>query len=123
MATGLRPAKTEREWWALLKSGDKTFIRSMSDWKAALADPKNNPLKGCDPKAVQKFTKSLKFSNGGLAHANYGPIVEQMSYSQFSGLWGRFGLGMILFEDHNNMACTKRATCTTEITSICTSNC
>lgn len=40
MATKIKPARTEKEWWAILKSKDKTFIRSMADWKKAIADPK-----------------------------------------------------------------------------------
>jgi hypothetical protein len=118
-----QPAETEREWWALLKSNDRTFIRSMSDWRAALADPRRNPLKGCDPKAIRQFTKNLKFKNGGLAHANYGEVARQITYFRFVALWERFGFGMGLFEDHKDMACTSRATCSRSLTEICTSNC
>ena len=117
------PANTEREWWALLKSDDRTVIRSLREWKAALGDPATSPLQGCDPKAVRHFTKNLRFKNGGLAHADYSQIARQMSYFQFRDLWGRFGLGMSLFEDHKDMECEKRATCGRHFGNICTSNC
>jgi hypothetical protein len=123
MAKSHRPAQTEREWWALLKSKDKTLIRSMKDWKAALADPRRNPLKGCDPKTIQHFTKNLKFKHGGLAHADYSNVAPQVSYIQFAGLWGRFGLGMGLFEDHSGYRCESKGTCAQNQFTICTSNC
>lgn len=123
MAKPRKPAQTEREWWALLKSKDKTFLRSMKDWKAALADPRRNPLKGCDPKTIKHFTKNLTFKYGGLAHADYSAVGEQISYRQFSGLWGRFGLGMGLFNDHNGYRCESKGTCAQSEATICTSNC
>jgi len=124
MTTPRQPAETEREWRALLKSNDKTFIRSLKDWKAALADPKRNPLRGCDSAAIRHFTKNLKFKNGGLAHANFGEVVATLTYPQFQHLWGRFGLGMRLFEDYKGYKCESRGTCTlSSAVDICTSNC
>ena len=117
-----KPAQTEREWWALLKSDNKHFIRSMEDWHAALKS-NDNPLAGCDSRTVEEFTKSLRFNNGGLAHANYGGAAEMMSYTQFRNLWGRFGLGMGLFEDHNDMECVSKGSCGPATHFVCTSNC
>lgn len=123
MAKRRQPAETEREWWELLKSKDKTFIRTMSDWRAALADPKRNPLKECDPKAIRHFTKNLKFRHGGLAHADFGEVGKQLTYFQFEALWGLFGLGMGLFTDHAGYRCESAGTCTASLAKICTSNC
>lgn len=123
MARQLRPAQTEREWWALLKSKDKTFIRSMKEWRVAVADPKRSPLAGCDAKAVKHFTRSLRFRDGGLAHADYGQVAKQLNYIQFKALWRRFGLGMELFADHEDYRCESRGTCTIIANKICTSNC
>lgn len=120
--TGPKPAETEREWWAMLKSDNNHFIRSIEDWHAALKG-KDNPLAGCDSKAVEEFTRNLKFTHGGLAHAHYGQLAEQMTYSQFRNLWSRFGLGMGLFEDHNDMKCASTGTCSYSHSDICTSNC
>ena len=117
-----KPAQTEREWWALLKSGDKSIVRSIEDWHA-LVRSKENPLAGCDQKAVEAFTNSLRFSNGGLGHADYGNLKNQLTYAQFSNLWSRFGLGMTLFEDHDGYYCQGKGTCTTRNENICTSNC
>ena len=123
MAQRRRPAQTEREWWALLKSKDEAVIRSMKDWKAALADPKRNPLKGCTPAAVKHFTQNLKFVNGGLGHADYSQVAMQLNYSQFQNLWAAFGLGMGLFADHDGYKCEGKGTCTASYEKICTSNC
>jgi len=123
MAKRRLPAETERAWWALLKSKDRTFIRSMKDWKAALADPKRNPLSGCDPKEVKEFTRSLKFRNGGLAHADYGAAARKLTYVEFKNLWAGFGLAIGLFADHDGYRCESKGTCTASFEKICTSNC
>jgi hypothetical protein len=118
-----KPAETEREWWQMLKSKDRSVIRSKKDWLAAVRDPKRNPLKGCSPKAIAAFTKSLKFVNGGLGHAEYGEVAKELSYFRFTALWAVFGLGMGLFRDYDNKHCKSRGTCATEFASVCTSNC
>lgn len=123
MADVPKPAETEREWWALLKSDDRTYIRSMEDWKAALADPSRNPLKGCDAETIEHFTKSLKFAHGGFAHADYSGVDEQLNYVQFEALWASFGLGMPLMIDHKGYICTTHGTCYPATKTICTSNC
>lgn len=123
MATKFNPARTEKEWWAILKSKDKTFIRSMADWKKAISDPVKNPLKGCDPKAIAHFTKNLKFAKGGLGHADFGEIEKQLSYLQFKSLWARFGLGIELFADHEGYSCNGKGDCLKNSNHICTSNC
>ncbi len=123
MATKIKPARTEKEWWAILKSKDKTFIRSMADWKKAIADPKKNPLKGCDEKTIVNFTKSLKFEKGGLGHAEYGEIATRLSFAQFKALWERFGLGLELFADHEGYSCNGNGDCIKNTNHICTSNC
>ena len=98
-------------------------FRSMKDWRAALANPKTNPLRGCDSRAIQHFTRSLKFNNGGLAHADYSEVAKQLTYPQFKALWARFGLGMRIFADHEGYRCESRGTCIGSLGSICTSNC
>lgn len=123
MPKRLEPAKTEREWWAMLKSKDTTFIRSMKDWRAALADPKRNPLQGCDPKTIKHFTANLRFKNGGLGHADYSRVGRELSYFRFKSLWASFGLGMELFEDHEGYECSGKGNCKKMHNNICTSNC
>jgi hypothetical protein len=123
MEKKMKIAETEREWWAMLKSKDTTFIRSIDDWYKAIADKKNNPLSGCDTKAIEHFTKNLKFENGGLGHADYTEVGKQLSYFQFRNLWARFGLSMGLFEDHEGYECAGKGTCHKTADSICTSNC
>ncbi len=118
-----KPAKTEREWWAMLKGKDKSFIRSMSDWRAALKEPRRNPLAGCSPAAVKHFTKHLKFTQGGLGHADYSKVGKELNYFQFKKLWESFGLSMDLFADHDGYKCEGRGTCKVALATICTSNC
>jgi hypothetical protein len=123
MRPKFRVAQTEREWWALPKSKNRDVVRSMEDWRKVLADPKRNPLKGCSQKAIDHFTKNLKFANGGLGHANYEVVAMELNYFQFQNLWSVFGLGMGLFEDHKGYECKSRGTCSTSLADICTSNC
>lgn len=117
-----KPAQTEREWWMMLHSDDRTFIRSMDDWKKALAR-KDSPLAGIDDATVKAFTKSLKFKNGALGHADYGIVADELSYRRFSNLWGRFGIGMGLFEDHKDYKCESAGTCGYLYLKICMSSC
>jgi len=95
----------------------------MKDWKAALADPERNPLKGCSPKTVAHFTRNLKFANGGLGHADYSHVAQELNYIRFTGLWAAFGLGMGLFADHDGYECESKGTCKKIAEKICTSNC
>lgn len=123
MAKRPEPARTEREWWAMLKSKDNGVIRSMTDWRAAIADPRRSPLKGCDPKTVKHFTANLKFKGGGLGHADYSRVATQLNYRQFRDLWASFGMGMELFADHEGYTCSGPGNCKKQHENICTSNC
>ena len=113
--------KTESAWRNLLASNKPGVVRNMRDWKKLLAS-EENPLKGVDPKIVREFTKNLKFKGLGLGHANYA-MIQDLPFRRFVRLWGHFGLSLDLFADYNNMKCSGRATCSTSITDICTSNC
>lgn len=119
----LKPAKTEKEWWAILKSSDKNFIRTMDDWKKSIANPKTNPLSGCDLKAIEHFTANLKFVNGGLGHADYTQVGMQLNFFEFKKLWERFGLSLELFADHEGYACVGKGDCQVNGGHVCTSNC
>ena len=123
MATKLKPAQTEKEWWSLINSRNKSFIRSMADWKKALANPKTNPLKGCSPKVIAHFTKNLKFSRGGFGHADYSQVAKVLTYTQFRDLFHRFGVGGGLFADHEESKCDGQHNCVWAHMSICMSSC
>lgn len=116
-------ANNEREWKALLKSKDKSFIRSMDDWKDALKKGKKSPLDGCPAAAVKHFTKHLTFNNGGLAHADYTKVGKHLNFFQFRKLWEDFGLGWDLFTDYQDKYCESKGTCAGWWGKVCTSNC
>lgn len=82
-----------------------------------------NPLKACKSETAEQFTRSLVFRNGGLAGAYYGGVAKELTYQQFSLLWGVLGLGMGLFEDHKDMECKGQGTCEHANECVCTSNC
>lgn len=113
---------TDEEWEAMLASNRKGFVRNLKEWEALLKS-KKNPLAGLPKKAVDQFTKSLKFKNGGFAHANYSSIVDRLTYPQFKRLWESFGLSMPLVADHDGYYCEEKGTCTAITSHICTSNC
>ena len=65
--------------WAGIRPADPDRSRRVGSRRAALADPKRNPLQGCDPKTIKHFTKNLKFKNGGLGHADYSLVGKELS--------------------------------------------
>lgn len=118
-------ASTEAGWQSILKDKTVKVVRNLGDWKAALAcdTEADHPLQGCDKDVIEKFTSTLEFENGGLAHANYRMLRDTLTVAQFDRLWAFFGISPLLMKDYNNKECAKRATCSSSITDICTSNC
>jgi hypothetical protein len=114
--------RTEADWLALLASDKKGIVRSAKD-RNALLKSKKNPLAGLPKKAVEAFTKNLVFKNNGLAHADYSPIVDRLTYSEFKKVWEAFGLSMSLFADHDGYKCAGTGDCESMNDHICTSNC
>lgn len=115
-------ARNEREWRALLRSNDKNVVRSMADWKKLLAS-RGNPLAGVDKQIVAAFTKTLKFKNGGFAHADYSMLVDVVPFSRFRKIWEHFGMSLELFADYEGYRCVSTGTCGPMQSHICTSNC
>jgi hypothetical protein len=115
-------AKNDREWKTLLRSKDKNVVRTASEWKKLIAS-RGSPLAGVDQKLVTKFTKSLKFKNGGLAHADYSMLVNEVSFSKFRKIWEHFGMDLTLFADHDGYRCVGNGSCQALSNYICTSNC
>jgi hypothetical protein len=114
--------KTDEEWEAMLASSRRGFVRTAKQWEALLKS-KKNPLTGVPKKAVDQFTKSLLFKEGGLAHADYSSIVDRLSYPRFKRVWESFGLSMSLFADHEGYKCVAQGDCESWNNHICTSNC
>jgi|ERR1700730_4113620 hypothetical protein len=114
--------KTEKEWLVLLASDKKGIVRTAKDWDA-LVKSKKNPLARLPKRAVETFTKSLMFKKDGLAHADYSPIVDKLTYPEFKKVWEAFGLSMSLFADYEGYKCASRGDCQTWNDHICTSNC
>jgi hypothetical protein len=118
-------AKNDEEWTALLTNKSEVFLRSIEDFRA-FANSKRiteHPLANCDKATVDKFTESLLFKNGGLAHANYGVLKDKLTFKQFEVLWAEFGMSLELFMDHKDNYCESRATCASHVDYICMSSC
>lgn len=122
-----KPAETERAFKALMKTDPRkvSFIRTHEDWQAHVGrNGADSPLRGATKKAVKAFGDSLVFGeNGGLAGVKYGPLATELTFSQFRGLLGLFGIGLGYFADHDNRYCAERGTCRVEMAATCTSNC
>jgi hypothetical protein len=88
-----------------------------------LTASKASPLAGVDKARVSAFTRSLKFKNGGLAHADYSMIAGVVPFSRFRRIWEHFGMSLDLFADHDGYECSGRGTCKKMHQHICTSNC
>lgn len=72
------------------------------------------------------FTKTLKFRNGGLAHARYAEVVGQLNCSTTINspccglvLDSAWGSSMT----HSSYECKSKGTCSPSSQDICTSNC
>jgi hypothetical protein len=114
-------ARNNQQWEALIES-QKTFVRSLDDWNRLIATA-NHPLSECPPEIIDQFTKSLKFTGGGLGHAEYSCLADKLTYAQFGNLWATFGLSMTLFENIKDYYCAGTGDCEEHVGSICTSNC
>jgi hypothetical protein len=122
MSTTRKLARNDREWRALLHSRDRRVIRTAGAWKKLIAS-KKSPLAGIDKATVRAFTRSLKFKNGGFAHADYSMIASVVPFSRFRRIWEHFGMSLELFADHDGYECASRSTCKKMHERICTSNC
>ena len=117
-------ASTSAEWKELLARKDTGIIHSLEEWKASFDKHKSlHPLAKCDQKSIDEFTNKLTFKNGGLGHAEYGMIVNQLSASDLEALWGLFGIGPELSKGFENRYCEKPGTCKGMTNSYCTDHC
>jgi len=122
---GYTVASTAEEWATLLKDNRINAVRCEDDWKASFecGSADQHPLAKCNTRDIEDFTQSLIFKNGGLAHANYRSLRNSLTLARFDQLGAMFGISPGLMKDYNNKECASRATCSTSITDICTSNC
>jgi len=122
---GYPVASCEKSWQRLLADENIDVVRNEEDWNRSFdcGKPSRHPLAKSSGREIAEFTKSLVFNNGGLAHANYRSLRNSLTLSGFDRLGAMFGISPILMADYNNMKCSARATCSTSITDICTSNC
>jgi len=114
------------EWLRIVDDRESypEIIRSHEDWTRYLqANPSTHPLATCDPTIVEDFTKSLIFKDGGLGHAEFGMIMDEISYLKFAELWALFGMSMSYFDDRKDYKCTGPGNCEDAPTNICTDKC
>jgi hypothetical protein len=117
-------ANTEEEWKKILYDDSCGVIRTLEDWNKSLTNmDKNHPLYGIDESLIKEFTDCMSFGDVGLGHMNYSMLRDTLTISRFDNLMGMFGIGWGLMKDYNNKECKKRATCSTSMADICTSNC
>lgn len=115
-------AKTGEEYLELLRSKETGFVRSKDDW-VNLVKSSKNPLAKCNPKSVDDFTNKLIFKNGGLAHANYEMLMDQITLSDFVKLWEHFGISREYLADTDHYKCSSPGNCEYYYPNVCTSNC
>jgi hypothetical protein len=115
-------ANTETEWLAMLANKSVDIVRNMEDWRELL-ERKDRPLSSVPPDIMSEFTRGLLFKGLGLAHADYGMLLDYLPQPEIDKLWEVFGIGPGLLKDYNNYWCGSRATCNKKPGSICTANC
>jgi hypothetical protein len=116
-----RPAKTVREFRDLLDDPSAPIIRTDDDWREFMAS-KDPLLEGVPEPVLEEFTKSLCLHDG-LGGFSYEGLQDSMTFRQFRGLLGRFGVDLGFFEDHDGYTCSGRGDCKKLNDHICTSNC
>jgi hypothetical protein len=114
--------KTPEEFRTLLGSDESWFVRSAQDLEELL-ESSSSPLANVPDDALEEFKQSLIFKNGGLAHADYGSLVEHVTFKQFEKLWEHFGLSPLLFHQDNHKTCVGSHICDNKQWSYCGPDC
>jgi hypothetical protein len=123
LVDGWAVADSEESWQALLADPEARTIRTLEDWRRVL-ESTDNPLVDCPNDVVERFTDSLMFANGGLAHAEYEDLIDLLTVRKFRRLWELFGLHWLVFKDYDCHRCDGQHNCVkVECNVVCTSNC
>ncbi len=114
----------KEQWIATVKHPDAQFITTEDQWHKSFEELGDyHPLAQVEKSAVEEFSKSLKFGENGIAHANYACIEELVNYKRFCHLWSLFGLSPRLFAEYKDYRCHGHE-CTYDPGFICnTSSC
>lgn len=97
-------AKTGEEYLLLLSSTEDWIIRSLNDLNKIRHDA---PFLNLSDKDFNDFSESLIFKNGGLAHANYGSLMNSLSLSEIFSVFEHFGMSPSLFVIYLDKICDK----------------
>lgn len=111
------PANSVKRFRELLEDEEAPIIRTKEDWRAYLGSDEC-VLKGVPREIVEEFTESLVLNNG-LGAFRYGRLDEALTFQQFRGLLGRFGIDLGLFADYDGYYCSGTGTCSKQLHSIC----
>lgn len=103
-------------------------IRTQNDWKAFLSEDRRNSnglLKNLSDRDIKMFEQRLVFGDVGVASLYVRILKTKCTFEQYNAILGLFGLSVeySLRADYEDKECEKRATCSTRMGSICTSNC
>lgn len=114
--------ETKDSFRELMKSKEDWFVRSSNDFDQLAVSP-SSPLAALDTQTISAFKESLRFEKGGLAHADYSMLIDQLGEEGVTTVFTYFGIGPKLFTDYKDQECEKRATCSAKLFKVCTSNC
>lgn len=115
-------AKNDNDYLALLASNADWLVRTPSDL-TTLRAANIGPIAKLSQTSFDEFTGSLKFSQGGLGHANYKPLMKDLSLTEVFDVFAHFGLSPGVLLDHADKKCASPGTCTSSMFDICTSSC
>jgi hypothetical protein len=86
------------------------IVHDVEQWQKLIDGPES-PLDGIDPKILEAFTATLIFKEGGLAHAEYDVLADNVTYRQFERIWSCFGVSMLYFAGTKDFRCCGPRNC------------
>ena len=116
-------ARSVEEWDALCSRGqDSPFVHDKSAWDACVSK-RDGVLGELSDEAIEEISKTIEFSQGGLAHFTYEKAGRELGKTQIDRIFELFGIGRTLATSYKDHYCKKKGTCSSKLFRICTSNC
>jgi hypothetical protein len=115
-------ASTDQKYLDLLASDADWIIRNTEDL-SSLRTAGVEPFSKLSNAAFQQFVDSIKFSQGGLGHADYSSLMKELAITEIFEAFAYFGLGAVQLLDHADKECESVGTCSPALSKVCTSSC
>jgi hypothetical protein len=115
-------ANTDEEYINLLASDADWLIRTSDDLDS-LRNTNVAPFAKLTQETFDEFVNTIKFSQGGLGHACYKPLMTELSLTEIFSVFSYFGLSPVKVLDYADKKCASAGTCSSSLFDVCTSTC